>query len=98
MAIVASAHFVVKLASLSLNHLLHHVEISVQFLEEQVTLPNEDLFQPCKVGGRCAYLFALFQDMIVKFVLLNVCLVKNLTYLLHIVTFVQIFEHCFYFF
>ena len=88
MAIVASAHFVVKLSSLSLNHLLHYVKISVQLLKEQVTLPNEDLFQPCKVGGRCGYLFALLQDMIVKFVLLNVCQVKNLTYLLHIVTFV----------
>ena len=95
MPVIAAANFVVKLASLSLNHLLHHVEIGVQLLKEQVALPDENFLQSGEVRGRCRDLFALLRDLIVELVLLNVCLVEDLAYLLHIVAFVQIFEHCF---
>ena len=53
MTIIGSTHFVVKLTSLSFDHFLHDVEISIQLLQEKVSLPSKDFFEACEVrnGG-----------------------------------------------
>ena len=64
MPIVRVAHLVMQLTPLSLNHLLHEVEIGIELLQKEVSLPSEDLFKTCKIRDSGLYLLALLHDLV----------------------------------
>ena len=88
------AHLVVQLTSLPLDHLLHEIEISVQFLEEKVTLAAEDLLKPCKVRDSRLDLLALVEYLVSESMLLLFSLIHYLAERLYVVALVLVLQNC----
>ena len=93
MAIIRVAHLVVQLTSLPLDHLLHEIEISVQFLQEKVTLAAKDLLETCEVGYSRFNLLALVKYLVSESMFFLFSLVHDMTERLHVVTLVLVDKH-----
>ena len=79
MPIVRVAHLVMQFTPLPLNHLLHEVEIGIELLQKEVSLPSEDLLETCEIRDCSLNLLALLHDLVFQSVLLLLSLVHHLT-------------------
>ena len=67
-----------QLTPLSLNHLLHEVEIGIELLQKEVSLSSEDLLETSKVRNCGLNLLALLHDLVFQSVFLLLSLIHHL--------------------
>ena len=90
MTVIRCADLSLQFTAFLLDHLLHHLEISVQLLQEEVFLTCEHVFQPREVTYRSFNLFGFLVNTISQLVFLLFRLLQHMVYVFDIMAFMVV--------